>query len=145
MAAHLYGELISIGVILAAQSCCEPVWQSNTEQWGSYSALNTAAMRCCCSTAQLYEIAVLLASSSVCEQRSDLPATVAPQASHLPSLAQAQEDCCPGCKGKATPIIQARCIMTEMKLACSTTQQAVQQAASWRPLAPCTKRHCWCL
>ena len=48
-------------------------------------------------------------------------------------IQQAQEDCCPGCKGEVTPTLQTRCTMTEMKLACSTTQ-AVQQAASWRAL-----------
>ena len=46
----------------------------------------------------------------------------------------AQEDCCPGCKGKTKPKTQARCIMTEMKLACSTTKLAIQQAACWCPL-----------
>ena len=45
----------------------------------------------------------------------------------------AQEDCCPVCKGKTKPETQARCIMTEMKLARRTTKLIVQQAASWCP------------
>ena len=46
----------------------------------------------------------------------------------------AQEDCCHGCKGTATAKTQARCIMIETRLACSTTQLVVQQAASCPPL-----------
>ena len=48
-------EQISKGVITVAQSCCEPVLQSSTEQWGSYSALLSAAVHWCCITAHLYQ------------------------------------------------------------------------------------------
>ena len=37
------------------QACCKPVSQSSTEQWGSYSALTSAAVHWCCITVQLYE------------------------------------------------------------------------------------------
>ena len=40
--------------VAAAQSCCEPVLQSNAELWGSYFALNNAAVHWCCITAHLH-------------------------------------------------------------------------------------------
>ena len=62
---------ISIGVFAVAQGCCEPVSQSSTEQWGSYLALTSAAVRWCCITVQLYEeqisIGVFAAAQGCCE------------------------------------------------------------------------------
>ena len=54
MTAHLYEQQISIGVIPVAQACCEPVPQSSSEQWGSFSALTSAAVLWCCITAHLH-------------------------------------------------------------------------------------------
>jgi len=51
----MYEEQISQGVIAMTQSCCEPVLQSSNEQWGSYSALTSAAVHWCCITVHLYE------------------------------------------------------------------------------------------
>ena len=42
--AHLDEQQISLGVFAVAQSCCEPVLQSSTEQQASYSALTSAAV-----------------------------------------------------------------------------------------------------
>ena len=49
------GEQISIGVFAVAQSCCEPVLQSSTEQQGSWFALTSAAVLWCCITEHLCE------------------------------------------------------------------------------------------
>ena len=42
--ALLCEEQMSIGVIAVTQACCEPVLQSNTEQWGMRFTLVTAAV-----------------------------------------------------------------------------------------------------
>ena len=42
--AHLYEEQISIGVIAVTQACCEPDFQSSTEQWEMHVALLSAAV-----------------------------------------------------------------------------------------------------
>ena len=52
--AQLYDEQISIGVIAVTQACCEPVLQSNTEQWGMHFALPSAAVHLSWFTAHLY-------------------------------------------------------------------------------------------
>ena len=39
MTAHLYEQQISTGVIPVVLACCQPVLQSSSEQWGSFSAL----------------------------------------------------------------------------------------------------------
>jgi len=53
--AHLYEQQISTGVTPVAQACCKPVLQSSTEQWGSFSALTSAAVHWFYITAHLYE------------------------------------------------------------------------------------------
>ena len=53
--AHLYEQQISVGVIAVTQTSCEPVLQSNTEQWGMQFALPSAAVHGCCVIAHLYE------------------------------------------------------------------------------------------
>ena len=55
MTAHLYEQQISTGVVPAPHACCGPVLQSSSEQWGSFSALTSAAVLWCCITAHLYE------------------------------------------------------------------------------------------
>ena len=53
--AHLYEEQISICVIAVTQTCCEPVLQSTTEQWGMYFALTSAAVHVYWLSAHLYK------------------------------------------------------------------------------------------
>ena len=69
--AHLYDEQISIGVIAVTQACCEPVLQSNTEQWGMHFALPSAAVHLSWFTAHLYEeqisIGVIAVTQACCE------------------------------------------------------------------------------
>jgi len=69
--AHLYEEQIFISVTAVAQSCCEPVLQSSTEQQASCSAMTSAAVHWCCITAHLYEeqisIGVTVVAQSCCE------------------------------------------------------------------------------
>ena len=55
LTAHLYEEQISIGVIAVTQTCCEPVLQSSTEQWGMYFALSSAVLHTIWLTAHLYK------------------------------------------------------------------------------------------
>ena len=55
LTAHLYEEQISIGVIAVTQTCCEPVLQSSTEQWGMHFAQISAAVHSSWLTAHLYE------------------------------------------------------------------------------------------
>ena len=55
LTAHLYEEQISIGVSAVTQTCCEPVLQSSTEQWGMHFAQISAAVHSSWLTAHLYE------------------------------------------------------------------------------------------
>ena len=55
LTAHLYEEQISIGVIAVTQTCCEPVLQSSTEQWGMHFAQISAAVHSSWLTAHLYK------------------------------------------------------------------------------------------
>ncbi len=58
-------------MIAVGQTCCEASLQSSTEQWGSYFALASAAVHCCCITAHLYEeqisIGVIAVGQTCCE------------------------------------------------------------------------------
>jgi hypothetical protein len=47
LAAHLYEEQNSIGVIAVTPACCEPVLQSTTEQCGMHFAQTSAAVHFC--------------------------------------------------------------------------------------------------
>ena len=58
---------ISIGVIAVAQGCCEPVLQSSTEQWESYSALTSAAVRWSCINAHLCEEQISIGITAVAQ------------------------------------------------------------------------------
>ena len=64
---HLYEEQLSTGVIAVAQSCCEPVLHSSTEQQGSCFALNSAAVHWSCITAHLYEEQISTGVSAVAQ------------------------------------------------------------------------------
>ena len=71
LTAHLYEEQISIGVIAVTQTCCEPVLQSSTEQWGMHFAQTSAAVHLSWLTAHLYEeqisIGVIAVTQTCCE------------------------------------------------------------------------------
>jgi len=60
-----------MGVHVVAQTCCEPVLQSNTEQCQSYSVLTSAAVHWSCINAHLNEeqisIGVVAVSQGCCE------------------------------------------------------------------------------
>ncbi len=53
------------------QTSCEPVFQSNTEQWGMQFALPSAAVHGCCVIARLYKeqisIGVIAVTQTSCE------------------------------------------------------------------------------
>ncbi len=65
VSAHMCEQHISIGVTAVAQGCCEPVLQSNTEQWGLHVALKRAAMHRCWVTAHICEKHISVGSFAV--------------------------------------------------------------------------------
>ena len=54
-----------MSVPAVTQPFCEPVLQSNTEQWGMYVALTSAAVPECCITAQVYQEEMSISVSAV--------------------------------------------------------------------------------
>ncbi len=69
--AHLREQQIFIGAIAVPQGCCEPVLQSNTDQWRVHFTKTSVAVHRCWATTHLYEqqslIGVIAVTQACCE------------------------------------------------------------------------------